>query len=263
MNKKEQIKQILETEEDVDIITNKICKLYDKTIETETEIKPDYEILSFKQNSGITDLWTYFENQGWARNNKGKIETKPYKTLNDILNNHLNGGIEYNVNSIRRISDNIVFTIGDNVQIGWSKYKHIIRSISVDTRFPTNNEHSLSFCINTTVGYKLNELKKIKQPILVTEDGVDIYESDSYYSINEKYWRVEEPKYTSKLNYETYHKKQKNFSNKDAAEQYILLHKPCLSIKEIAPIIGQINDSKFIDLDKLTTKLKELVKTKL
>lgn len=258
MNKKEQIKQILETEEDVDIITNKICKLYDKTIETETEIKPDYEILSFKQNSGITDLWTYFENQGWARNNKGKIQTKPYKTLNDILNNHLNGGIEYNVNSVRRISDNTVFTVGENVQIGWSKSKHIIRSINVDTRFPTNNEHSLSFCINTTVGYKLNELIKFKQPIFTTEDGVNICEDDKYYSINEKYWIVEEPQFTSKLNYETYHKHQHNFSNKQTAEEYILMNKPCLTVTEVMKI--------FNITEKLSTypdKLKQLVKTKL
>lgn len=33
---------------------------------------------------------------------------------------------------------------------------------------------SLSFCINTTVGYKLNELIKIKPPLFTTEDGVDI-----------------------------------------------------------------------------------------
>ncbi len=269
MNKKQQIKHIIETEADIDIITNKICKLYDKTIETKTEIKPDYEILNFKQNSGITDLWTYFENQGWARNNKGKIQTKPYKSLNDILNNHLNGGIEYNINSVRRISDNTVFTIGDNVQIGWSKSKHIIRSITVDNRFPINNEHSLSFCINTTVGYKLNELKKIKQPLFTTEDGVDIYEGDKIYSIESSLNEINEKiagiykHSTHNHPVEHWYNDDKYFSTKDAAKQYILMNKPCLSIKEIAPIIGKVNDSKFIDLDKLTDKLQKLVKTKL
>ena len=35
------------------------------------EVKPDFQILSFKQDSGITDLWTEFP-QGWARNVKGE-----------------------------------------------------------------------------------------------------------------------------------------------------------------------------------------------
>ena len=37
---------------------------------------------------------------------------------------------------------------------------------------------------------------------------------------------------------------------------------PCLSFKEIAPIIGLCNDSKTIDLDKLTQKIKNLVISK-
>jgi hypothetical protein len=47
-----------------------------------------------------------------------------------------------------------------------------------------------------------------------------------------------------------------------ATEEDLLLNYPCLSIKDITPIIGQCNNTTFVDLDILTEKLKELVKIK-
>jgi len=66
----------------------------------------DWEIVSFKQNSGITDLWTKFYNNVWCRNDRGVPVTKGY-TDEQILNNPL-----YSIHSVRRLSDNVVLTVG-------------------------------------------------------------------------------------------------------------------------------------------------------
>jgi hypothetical protein len=53
------------------------------------------------------------------------------------------------------------------------------------------------------------------------------------------------------------------FTTKEEAEDYIILNKSCLSIKDIAPIIGFCNNTTYVDLDLLTEKLKKLVKSKI
>lgn len=69
----------------------------------------DWEILSFKQDSGITDLWVKFSH-GWCRADYyGQPITKAYGD-NEILRNPL-----YKIHSVRRISDGEVFQIGDYV----------------------------------------------------------------------------------------------------------------------------------------------------
>ena len=78
----------------------------------------EYEILSFKQNSYVLDLWTKFDN-GWCRNHNGKPITNPYK-LEDILSNQF-----YKIHSVRRLSDNEVFTIGDKINYNGGDGKSI------------------------------------------------------------------------------------------------------------------------------------------
>lgn len=77
----------------------------------EEVIEKDYEILSFSQNSNIKDLWTNFGPipNCWCRNVNGFAVTKGY-TLNEILNNPL-----YSIHSVKRLSDNAIFTIGDKI----------------------------------------------------------------------------------------------------------------------------------------------------
>lgn len=52
-------------------------------------------------------------------------------------------------------------------------------------------------------------------------------------------------------------------SEKEKDSELIYMNIPCLSIKEIAPLIGLANDSKHINLDDLTKKLIEKVKWKI
>jgi hypothetical protein len=316
MNKKEQIKHILETEDNVDIITNKICKLYDKTIETKTKyehgdkvicIKPfilnpsprhyckvkegsihdlictnntvggtlgifgimcctnpkfeehfklytkpkeEYDILSFKQDSGMTDLWTYFDNQGWARNNNGRMETKPYRTLDDIINNHLNGGVKYNIYSVKRLSDNTIFTLGDTIQLvlGNENTIQTIDSIKiVKNKIEFNN-----------YGNSLSSWIKAKPVLFTTEDGVNIYDE------NQKLFEV--ILHNFHLNKDIPARACNNILDKrqdgynslvfytlKAAEDYVTINKPCLSLMDLRKA-GYVTAS---------VALKQLVKSKL
>lgn len=111
---------------------------------------------------------------------------------------------------------------------------------------------------------------------LTTEDGVKIFEKDELYFVYNNFEKtkyhnvIDEPFKVKKFKWaydgcvptdmRCYHW----FSTKEAAEEYVLLNKPTeLSIKEITPLIGRCNETTYVDLDCLTEKLKQLVKSKL
>jgi hypothetical protein len=153
------------------------------------------------------------------------------------------------IHSVKRLSDSEIFTIGDKV-IGYNNSIAKIKTIDLV------GEVSLNIGTDKSEGFSLKNLKKAKQPLFTTEDGVDIFEGDEYYSVNEHYWTVLEPENTCKIDYETYHKNRHNFSTKEKAEEYILLNKPCLSINDI----NKLKCLTFSNWDKF---LKESVKSKL
>lgn len=107
------------------------------------------------------------------------------------------------------------------------------------------------------VGYNFSTLEACEDyiksitPIFTTEDGVDIFEGDKTCWINN--WTV--TNFTDwKRNGNT---KELHFSTKEAAEEYILLNKPCLSINDLS-------DYYYTGKKSLTLKkLKDLVKSKL
>lgn len=201
------------------------AELADKILALDKEIKPDYEILSFKQDSGMTDLWTYFNNQGWARNNNGKMETKPYKTLHDILNNHFYGNIKYNINSVKRLSDGEVFTIGDKVICG--NLAQINPLLKIET---SNCNDGIYLLTQNYYGCSINHVIKAKTPILVTEDGKELFKGDYFYHVDSN-WDIGKG-FLSKDTFEKL-KGYKEFSNKEVAEKYIFENKPCLSYKDL------------------------------
>jgi hypothetical protein len=57
-------------------------------------------------------------------------------------------------------------------------------------------------------------------------------------------------------------KPNKYFSTEATAVNYIMFNKPCLSVQEICPIIGEANYTAYIDLNLLTKKLINLVESK-
>jgi hypothetical protein len=112
-------------------------------------------------------------------------------------------------------------------------------------------------------GIKLHKIEHY-QKIFTTEDGVDIFEGDNYYSV-----------FKADLLYNGMFKAEptvggrfsnpdtcKVFSTKQAAEEYILMNKPCLSIEDIKSV-SAITDNPFKLMGVLEDKLKSLVKSKL
>ena len=137
----------------------------------EEVIENSFEILSFKQDSGITDLWTLFR-EGWSRNVNGYPVTGPY-TTEAILNNKL-----YNIHSVKRLSDGEIFTVGDLVK---TPYTDCIGITGFQN--PEGNE----FFIEIPTGFtRLLNLEKVKNPIFLTHDGKDIFDGDKVWYVNKE-----------------------------------------------------------------------------
>ena len=137
----------------------------------------------------------------------------------------------WDIYSVKRISDNKIFTIGDF-------YEDLI----IEKMFM-----SVAGDILTTY-YK----PKIKQPLFTTEDDVNIFKGDKYCAVfyDFKYLEQEAIK-----NYELDNATLR-FSTKEKAEEYILLNKPCLSINDV----NVLKNIVFANWDKT---LKDLVKSKI
>lgn len=234
--------------EDSQIGEGKLFKL------VERENKKDYEILNFyyKNIAGKGD--NYVDPQYiWYETSKGSGKwsrlghvTTPYDT-EDIINNP-----NFGIHSIKRLSDGVIFTVGDRID-GSTYTNRTILSF---------NLHENTISIGQSKGITSLECAKHskKQPLFKTEDGVDIFEGDIYYIVNTSYtvyhMRAQRKHIQS-------YPGAKLFSTAEAANEYRLLHKPCLSIKDIQPTVGLCNNTTYVDLNLLTKKLKELVKSKI
>jgi hypothetical protein len=97
------------------------------------------------------------------------------------------------------------------------------------------------------------------KPLFTTEDGVDVFLEigQEFFTIGDN-WTLSKTKITENnlgfdfVKYNSY--MRKIFSTKEAAEEFIVENKPCLSYNEITNIMPWIVESKI--------KLKELVKSK-
>lgn len=166
-------------------------------------VEKDYEILSL-----IEDKFIYLCDK----------YSKDY--IHQLFNT-----IGVNIHSVKRLSDLQIFTIGDKTEFG-----DIIKYFKID------NKSNLLI-----IGYKdcediLEFVKHSKQKLFCTEDGVDIFKGDKYYYINSNFnnpWEVVNTKADCpdliNKNDLTY----KRFSTKEAAEEYILMNKPILSVNEV------------------------------
>lgn len=175
----------------------------------EEVVEKDYEILSFQL--------------------KDRLYTLNNKQSNIYCSGHIGDCIclshykqdDYQIHSIKRLSDGEIFTIGDNTKYG-----------CID-KFYIKRDYLLATTVLESFGRHLNHLEKIKQPLFKTEDGVDIYEGNYYYNINclINQSRIKAtPSHTKTFNTINHNK---CFSTKEKAEEYILMNKPCLSLNDI------------------------------
>jgi hypothetical protein len=229
-------------------INNPTNYIHDSAMEQYKEfwekvVEKDYEILSFitLDNKIIVDKSKYNNSQ------------ETWETAFNFLEN-------YKIHSVKRISDGEIFTIGDNVKIVKSTNPCCEQGIIKDFSFWLDN---------------INNLTKIKQPLFTTEDGVDIFEGDIIYSIdnvlNIKKHRLFNARYDDKTllsNYLFFNSDYEHFSTKEKAEEYVLMNKDCLSLQDINNYLDQIRKKKSYfkkceDEIEFQFELKTLVKNKL
>jgi hypothetical protein len=103
-----------------------------------------------------------------------------------------------------------------------------------------------------------------KQAILITEDGVDIFEGDNYYFVNTN---LDFKAYTGTImkGMTATNPDTKKFSTKKAAENYIKMNKPCLSLDEVLEVVEDtcvitLNSTRKAVKEKLTKIVKQKLK---
>ena len=217
----------------------------------EKAVEKDYEILSFKAKTDVeqyrildtdTGLYKYFDSSVKIKYSKEYLIQEG----------------SYQIHSVKRLSDGEIFTLGDKVD---STISDLGGTTDITGFKIMNNE--LKVGLRHLGYYPLSTIILPKNPLFTTEDGVDIFEGDKYYFVITSSFlqgtNIAREKKGPK-DYPLY----KYFSSKEAAEEYILMNKPSLSIKEIAPLFGQYHlDNSISALNRLTEKLKEIVKSKL
>ena len=133
----------------------------------------------------------------------------------------------FNIRSVKRLSDSEVFTVGDFVK----------ETITGQCKGWEIKEFSLKDSRCFSCGVNINNIEKLKEVLFTTEDGVDIFEGDTYYVANIKSWQC----YKHYANIDGNTGLDKYFSTKEAAEEYILMNKPCLSINNVLHCIPKLS----------------------
>lgn len=195
-----------------------------KKSKQQNTIQKDWEIMSFVVKSSRVVL--------------GKTEEGDFgNNIFRIDENELLKSPNHKINSVKRISDGEVFSLGDDVNFG------IIEGFYIC-------EEEDSFCYKCMMVYfkevranrDISELKKVNQPLFKTEDGIEVKEQDSVWVVNSAFAK---PFIVSVKGIEWYNETNnhfKYFSTEEAAQTWVLMNKPVLSVNDImkaAPLMGK------------------------
>ena len=203
-------------------------------------VKKDYEILEIKGKYGA--ISSYIEE----------------------LDNDLK---DKTIFKIKRLSDGEIFTIGDKVFSEYVNYT-INKICIVNDKCMVSALYDINNPNGSRLHYNLNNLKKAKQPLFTTEDGVDIFKNiNKYYTpiyIVDKALNIRhcEKDFSVKPS-----ENVKYFFNKEKAEEYILYNKPCLSLNDLKQFFPDtyipFKKGESATEDVNTKQLEDLVKQKL
>jgi hypothetical protein len=218
-------------------------------------VEKDYEILSLKYGQ------IYY---------RGKNEHNQICYYTDLKDKHNSGFIleqtfENNllpgvtIHSVRRLLDGEIFQIGDTINIG-GKNRVIEAFKSVD-----NNLYIITDS-GKDMWSHIENWKKAKQALFKTEDNIDIFEGDEFYTVFIEKIGSTEPFTLCKLIGNKSIRRPfgavLDFSTKEAAEEYILWNKPYLSYLDVYLTIQRTSVNYEIK-HFLCDKIKALVKSKL
>jgi len=231
-------------------------------------INKDYEILSFQLiTSSSNDGIRYKNNYGMFPSTNGKDITS---RNNEFSEERLLKDFYYTIHSIKRLSDGEIFTIGDVLtpdSISHDKDGEDIKITKIGivkdvfSEVASAVKEKVEGKLMISAGNRYNNYNTLlktarKQSLFTTEDGIDIFEGDSYYYFRFHSWTFCE----AIANYEFYSQDRLStnslyFSTREKAEEYTLMNKPCLSIKDLTSFFSYVGSGTII-------KLQEIVKSK-
>lgn len=219
-------------------------------------VEKEYEILSFRFNKDSAypgNIWDV-DHRGLF-GVVGDMHWCSLKSMLDFNNNK-------EIHSIKRLSDGEIFTVGDKINfISLVQYKDWkINEIHFGFKDNERIYFDLSKNGDTYQGLSLEKAEKAKQPLFRTEDGVDVFHGDIYYRVTNtskdvfsKPLKCDASEFNGYPN-NKYPKTQIKYKCLKAAEEYILMNKPCLSLYDLRNIQLTYDDKLAI---------KQLVKSKL
>jgi len=224
---------------------------FENRIGTDTIQDKGWEVVSFESIHSETLT---------LKNFKYRSETSSISDI-DFLLKH------YSIKSVRRLSDNTVFSVGDMVGYdnGNTRTK---QDWAIDNFFVKEDGRGILARSKGNINceyvdkwlYKNTPPKEEVKPLLfTTEDGVGIFD------VNTTVYKISKTDFTKELSNASHVKNNftyiKNcyfvFSTKEAAEQYILDNKPCLSVQDILNIgnsIGNFIGVRLLELKKIANQ---------
>lgn len=147
----------------------------------------------------------------------------------------------YKITSIKRKCDREIFSVGDKLDLRDGEVRKITGISLDDTGVSEFSKRSIPWlecgkdygtCLDLAVHYK--------EPILITEDGVDLYEGDTVYItsidanfLSERNIRRDDPVFNKNVSF-------KFFAKEENVANYIKENKPMYSRKEVRDFGGYI-----------------------
>ena len=226
-------------------------EMLEDSCDWEKVIHKDYEILSFRANTGllrIKDSNGVFQANGDA---KRENTTEQY-----LLNE---GG--WDIYSVKRLSDGEVFSIGDKIYFRGLYGNNSEHKYDTIRGFDLKQDANLGILYhNGLVG--LNKIEKYREAILTTEDGINIFQGDSYYYVNKNNFYIDfvvsaDKKFDSKK------EDMLDFKYKENAEEWVLRHRPLLSLNDLLSVWGNDDNFDAYTYSPMFQNFKNLAKTKL
>jgi hypothetical protein len=191
----------------------------------------DYEILEIHYKSNIENVIIEYS-KGVAIKRNDDIYIVNTCSLKEFTEKDWKNYI--NITKIKRLSDNEIFCIGDKVAnpagITFTISKFYLDSKS--EKMLANGDYDNGISIN-----KISHVKFL----LTTEDGVKVFKGDTCYCVIKEIMKV--LKWSNIVDDGTLDK-YVYFSTKQAAEQYIALHKKQYSLNDFIQLMNRLKDEK-------------------
>lgn len=165
------------------------------------------------------------------------------------------------IHSVKRKSDNVIFTVGDKINKACYKDIDVIRGFNLlDDLCLASISDKIDKGYAAGKGVNISAIKHVKDVLFTTEDGVDIREGDNYCKVNDH----SNYSIVSGFTAEGFHNDYKGlkFSTKEKAEEYILMNKSCLSLSEVISVLNMPLYKNHTST-KFKLELENLVKYKL